>query len=44
MAVTVGPNDPRVRAGAAGASKDDGVMAAALDSIGKDLTRPRRLL
>ena len=26
MAVTVGPNDPRVRAGTAGASKDDGVM------------------
>src|SRR5450759_4144315 len=26
--VTVGPNDPRVRAGAAGASKDDGMIAA----------------
>ena len=42
--VTVGPNDPRVREGAAGASKDDGMMAAALDAISKDLKRPRRLL
>lgn len=39
-----GPNDPRVRAGAAGASKDDGMIAAALDAISKDLKRPRRLL
>ena len=44
MAVTVGSNNPRVRAGAAGVSKDDGVMAAALDSISNDLKRPRRLL
>jgi len=28
----------------AGASNDDGMMAAALDAISKDLKRPRRLL
>ena len=42
--VTVGPNDPRVRAGAAGASMDDWMMAAALDAISKDLKCPRHLL
>jgi len=40
----VGPNNPRVRAGAAEASKDAGMMSAALDAIRKDLKRPRRLL